>query len=177
MNKLDRNTGNLIMCIAEAVIGILLLANPIGFTSGIIIALGVVLTLMGAKELVRYFRADPETAAAGSGLAKGLLLAVSGIFCMFKAEWFIITFPILTVFYGVLNLVGGISKIQWAVDMFRQKQTYWYIEVLGAVLTIVFAVLILANPFATTTILWTFIGISLIAEAVIDIFAFALGRK
>ena len=96
---------------------------------------------------------------------------------MFKAEWFIITFPILTVFYGVLTLVGGISKIQWAVDMYRQKQSYWYIEVLGAVLTILFAILILTNPFASTAILWTFIGISLIAEAIIDILAFVLGRK
>ena len=177
MKKLDRNTGNLIMCITEAVIGILLLINPIGFTSGIIIALGVVLTLQGAKELLSYFKADPDSAAAGNGLAKGLLMAVSGIFCMFKAEWFIVTFPILTVFYGVLTLVGGISKIQWAVDMNRQKQNYWYIEVLGAVLTILFAILILTNPFASTAILWTFIGISLIAEAVIDILAFVLGRK
>ena len=159
MNKLNRNTGNLIMCITEAVIGILLLINPIGFTSGIIIALGVVLTLLGAKALVGYFKADAETASESSGLAKGLLLAVSGIFCMFKAEWFIIT------------------KIQWAVDMYRQKQSYWYIEVLGAVLTILFAILILTNPFASTAILWTFIGISLIAEAIIDILAFVLGRK
>lgn len=177
MSKIDRNTGNLIMCIAEAVVGILLLINPIGFTSGIIIALGIVLALLGAKELVGYFKADPDAAAEGSGLAKGLLCAVLGIFCMFKAEWFIITFPILTVFYGILTLVGGISKIQWAVDMLRQKQKYWHIEVLGAVVTIVFAILILTNPFASTAILWTFIGVSLIAEAIIDILAFVLGRK
>lgn len=43
MKKIDRNVGNLVMCIAEAVIGILLLVNPVGFTSGIIIALGIVL--------------------------------------------------------------------------------------------------------------------------------------
>ena len=177
MSKIGRNTGNLIMCIAEADIGILLLVNPIGFTFGIIMALGVVLTLMVSKSLAGYFKADAKTAAEGSGLAKGLLPAVSGIFCMFKAEWFIITFPILTVFYGVLTLVGGISKIQWAVDMYRQKQKYWYIEVLGAVLTILFAILILTNPFASTAILWTFIGISLITEAIIDILAFVLGRK
>ena len=137
----------------------------------------MVLALFGIKELVGYFKQDPDAAAESSGLAKGLLCAILGIFCMFKAEWFLVTFPILTVFYGILTLVGGISKIQWAVDMFRQKQKYWYIEVIGAVLTIVFAILILTNPFATTAILWTFIGISLIAEAIIDILAFVLGRK
>ena len=177
MSKLNRNMGNLLMCIAEALMGVLLLIDPLGFTSGIITVLGVILTLLGVKELIAYFKADAASAAAGGGLAKGLMFTVLGVFCIFKSEWFIVTFPILTVFYGILTLVGGISKIQWAVDMFRQKQKYWYIEVLGAVLTIVFAVLILTNPFASTAILWTFIGISLIAEAIVDILAFVLGRK
>lgn len=177
MNKLNRNMGNLLMCIAEALMGVLLLINPLGFTSGIITVLGVILTLIGVKELIAYFKADPESAAVGGGLAKGLLFTVLGIFCAFKSEWFIITFPILTVFYGILTLVGGISKIQWAVDMLRQKHKYWFIEVVGAVLSIVFAVLILMNPFASTAFLWTFIGISLIVEAIVDILAFVLGRK
>lgn len=174
--NIDRNTGNLILCIAEAAIGILLLIDPIGFTSGIIMALGLVLGILGIKELLDYFRTEPETAAKSNGLAKGLLMVLGGIFCIFRAEWFIITFPILTMFYGVLTLVGGISKIQWAVDMLRQKQKYWFIEVLGAVLTIIFAILILTAPFASTAFLWTFIGVSLIAEAIIDILAFVLGR-
>ena len=177
MRNIDRNTGNLIICIAEAVIGILLLVDPVGFTSGIIRALGVVLALQGARDLAAYFKADPETAAASSGLAKGLTLVVLGVFSLFRAEWFIISFPVLTVLYGVLTLVGGINKIQWAVDMYRQKHKYWYIEVLGAALTVIFAVLILTNPFASTVVLWTFIGISLIVEAIIDILAFVLGRK
>ena len=177
MRKFDRNTGNLIMCIAEAIMGVLLLINPLGFTAGIIICLGIVLALFGGKEVFCYFKSDPDTAAADSGLAKGLLFAILGIFCMFKAEWFIITFPILTTFYGILTLAGGISKVQWAVDMFRQKQKHWYIEVLGAVLTLVFAILIIANPFTSTAIVWTFIAVSLITEAVIDILAFALDRK
>ena len=80
-------------------------------------------------------------------------------------------------FYGILTLVGGISKFQWTVDMYRQKQKCWYIEILSAVLTLLFAILILSNPFASTAILWTFIGISLIDEAVIDILAFVMGRR
>lgn len=99
------------------------------------------------------------------------------IFIMFRSEWFIVTFPILTVFYGALSLAGGIGKIQWAVDMLRQKQKYWYIEIFGAILSVIFSVLILANPFASTAILWTFIGVSLLVEAVVDIIAFAAEKK
>lgn len=100
-----------------------------------------------------------------------------GLFCITKSEWFLVTFPVLTVFYGILTLVSGVSKVQWAVDMLRTRQKYWFVEVIGAVLTIVCAVLILTNPFASTDVLWTFIGITMIAEAVVDVAAFVLGRK
>ena len=177
MKNINRSTGNLIACIIEAILGILLLINPVGFTSGIIIALGVILTIQGVVSLLTYFRQEPETAAESNGLANGLIYTVVGLFCMFRSEWFIVTFPILTVLYGILTLVNGIRKVQWAVDMFRQKQKFWYITVIGAALTLLFAILILTNPFASTAILWTFIGITLLVEAVVDIFSFFLGRK
>ena len=88
-----------------------------------------------------------------------------------------VTFPLLTVLYGILTLVSGVSKVQWAVDMLRAKQKYWFVEVISAVLTIICAILILTNPFTSTAFLWTFIGVSMIVEAVVDVIAFFLGRK
>lgn len=165
------------MCLAEIVIGILLLINPIGFTSGIIIVLGLVMVIMGIGSLISYFKSDPAEAASQNGLAKGLLLTLAGCFCMFRSEWFIVTFPVLTVIYGVFTLGTGIHKIQWAVDMLRMKKRYWFVALVGAILTLVFAVLILTNPFATTAVLWTFIGVTLIVEAVIDVLSIVFGRK
>ncbi|EET60808.1 hypothetical protein BRYFOR_07271 [Marvinbryantia formatexigens DSM 14469] len=177
MSKINRNTGNLLTCILEILIGILLLVDPVGFTSGIIIIFGIVLVVGGIISTFGYFRADAETASQGNGLVKGILFVMLGLFCITKSEWFLVTFPVLTVFYGILTLVSGVSKVQWAVDMLRTRQKYWFVEVIGAVLTIVCAVLILTNPFASTDVLWTFIGITMIAEAVVDVAAFVLGRK
>lgn len=177
MNKINRNTGNLLTCIFEVLVGILLLINPIGFTSGIIIVFGIILAVTGIISLFRYFRENPETAAQESGLAKGLIYIVFGLFCAFKSEWFIITFPLLTVLYGILALVSGVSKVQWAVDMLRAKQKYWFIEIISATLTIICAILILINPFTSTAVLWTFIGVTMIIEAVVDVLAYIFGRK
>lgn len=177
MTKINRSTGNLLTCIFELLVGILLLINPVGFTSGIIIVFGIVLAVVGAVSLFRYFREDAETAAEEQGLTKGLIFVLLGLFCAFKSEWFIITFPLLTVLYGILALISGVSKVQWAVDMFRTKQKYWFVEAIGAALSILHAVLILAYPFASTAILWTFIGVAMIVEAVVDAVAFVLGRK
>lgn len=177
MYKFNRRKGNLLTCIAELLIGILLFINPVGFTSGIIIMLGVILAVSGIVNLFGYFRAAPEDAAEQGGLAKGLGLLLAGTFCMFRSNWFIVTFPLLTVIYGVLTLLGGINKVQWAIDMLRAKQKYWFVAIISAVLTLVFSALILANPFASTAVLWTIIAVTLIVEAVIDIVAFILGRK
>jgi len=177
MSKINRNTGNLLTCIFEILVGILLLIDPVGFTSGIIVAFGIVLAVIGAISLFRYFREDAETASQESGLTKGIIFVIFGLFCAFKSEWFIVTFPLLTVLYGILTLVSGVSKVQWAVDMLRAKQKYWFVEVIGAVLTIICAILILTNPFTSTVFLWTFIGVSMIVEAVVDVIAFILGRK
>lgn len=177
MEKVNRNFGTIIMCIAELIIGILLLIDPIGFTSGIIILLGVLLIVAGSKNMISYFRTDPEVASHQRYLATGLLLAISGLFCIFKSEWFFVAFPLLTVLYGILILVFGFNKIQWAVDLLRMKQKYWFITLIGALLSLIFAVIVLVNPFASTMTLWMFIAISLIVEAVVDVLSFIFGKK
>lgn len=177
MSQFKRSTGNLLMCIVELLVGILLLINPIGFTSGIIITLGIILALNGLRHTTRYFKDDPEEAAEQGSLVKGLIFLIAGLFCAFKSEWFIATFPVLTVIYGVATLLTGIRKIQWAIDMLRQKLKYWFVALIGAVLTLTFAILILCNPFSTTAILWTFIAVSLIVEAVVDILTYIFGKK
>ncbi|MCM1026574.1 MAG: DUF308 domain-containing protein [Roseburia sp.] len=177
MGKWKKNAGNLLMCLGEIVIGILLLINPIGFTAGIIMTLGILLAIFGIASVIGYFRAAPEEAALKGGLSIGLIAISVALVCIFKTEWFIAAFPLITVFYGVLILLSGIGKIQWAVDMLRMKQKYWFIALIGAALSVLFAVLVLTNPFSSTIILWNFIAISLIVEAVVDILTFILGKK
>lgn len=177
MNKINRNIVNIISCVAEIMIGILLLINPVGFTAGIIMALGIALAILGVSNIVGYFRTDPEEAAQTSGLMKGLLLVGGAFVCLFKTEWLIAAFPLITVFYGVVILITGINKLQWAVDLLRMKQKYWFVALIGALLSVLFAVIILMNPFASVGILWTFIAVSLIVEAVMDILTFIFGRK
>lgn len=177
MKKTISGNSNLFMSVVEIVIGILLLINPVGFTSGIIVAFGIVMMLMGVGQIIKYFATEAEEAAEGGKLARGILFAVLGGFCAFKSGWFIATFPVITILYGVLILVAGVSKLQKAVDMARVKQNYWFIALIGALLTLVFAILILANPFASTAVLWSFIGITLIVEAVMDVVTFIFAKK
>lgn len=165
------------MSIAEVIIGILLLVNPIGFTSGIIIAFGVVLMIMGIHKTVKYFRTEPEEAAVRQILVKGLLMLLAGAFCAFNSHWFIATFPVLTLVYGVVILITGITKVQWTIDIIRMKCSKWFWAAISAAISIVCGVVIVTSPFSTTAVLWMFIGISLIVEAVFDMIGSIFGNR
>lgn len=174
---LKRNLGSVAMSFAEIVIGILLLVNPVGFTSGIIVAFGVVLIIAGIGTTIKYFRTEPEKAAVGQVLVKGLLALLGGVFCAVNSHWFIATFPVLTLVYGVVILVTGITKLQWTVDSIRMKRSRWFWMAISAAISIVCGITVITNPFSTTAVLWMFIGISLIVDAVFDMLGGIFGNR
>ena len=174
---LKRNLGSVAMSLAEIIIGILLLVNPVAFTSGIIVAFGIVLMIMGIGTTIKYFRTEPEEAAVSQILVKGLLALLAGVFCAFNSHWFIATFPVLTLVYGVVILVTGITKLQWTVDIIRMKRSKWFWMAISAAISILCGITVITNPFSTTAVLWMFIGITLIVDAVFDMIGGIFGNR
>lgn len=174
---LKRNLGSVAMSLAEIIIGILLLVNPVAFTSGIIVAFGIVLMLVGVSTIIKYFRTEPEEAAVGQLLVKGLLELLGGAFCAFNSHWFIATFPVLSLIYGVVILVTGITKVQWTMDIIRMKRSKWFWMAISAAISILCGITVITNPFSTTAVLWMFIGISLIVDAVFDMIGGIFGNR
>lgn len=180
MSVIKMNMKEIFFCIAELIIGILLLINPVSFTSGIIVLLGVCMLATGILFGYKYFRMSAEQAKKGNMLTFAILLVMLGVFCILRTDWFIATFPILTVLYGIIMLVAGISKIQTMVDMLRLHNNKWFWAGINAAVSIVCAVIILWSPFTSTAVLWMFSGVSLIVEAVLDIitiFLAYIGKK
>ena len=173
---LQKNMSGVVLALGELIVGALLLFRPVAFTRGILIALGVVLAAAGLVSVVRYFRTNPLQAARERGLARGLGLLAVGAFCALNSEWFIAAFPVLTMLYGVLLLFGGLYKVQKAVDLLRLHTGVALWAGISAASTLLFAVIILCNPFATLSALWIFIGAILIGEAALDVAAMLLGQ-
>ncbi len=165
---------SLFLSLLEVVVGILLLVNPVGFTSGIIMAFGAVMLIVGFFKGVEYFRTPAQEAAEASSLTIGIILVLVGLVAMIKTNWILATFPVVTLIYGIVILVAGVHKLQKTVDQLRSKEKFWYLSLIAAALTIIFAVLIIANPFATTEALWMFTGITLLVEAAVDMVSYFL---
>lgn len=167
-------SGNVGACVLEIVVGVLLLINPVGFTSAIIIGAGILMVLVGLVSIIRYFTTDPEIAAQQQLLFKGLLLAMGGLACIVKHNWFLTAFPLLTVLYAIAMLLLAASRLQKMADMRRFHLSTWYMPGIAAALAAAMAAIILINPFGAVTAVWTFVAISLIAQAVVEIVTIAL---
>ena len=169
MKRVTQRISGILLCAVELLVGILLLIDPSGLTSGMILAAGILLLLAGLWQMIRYFLMKPEDAAQRQLLFRGLCAMLAGGFAALHVEWILSVFPFLTMLYGLCVLLIGLRRIQWTVDMIRLNMRRWYWPAIGALLSLAVAAVILLNPFGTTVAMWTFTGIALIAEAVVDI--------
>ena len=166
----------LIACIIELVIGILLLINPVGFTAAIVTVAGLALIVWGVFCAIRYFKTSPAEASQHQELAKGFGAILLGGICVFQFNWLVMATPLLGGAYGLAILAAGVFKTQRAVDLLRLKRQFWYIAAAGALVALVMGFIVLLNPF-TSSFLWIFIAIALLATGAIDIVALCLSPR
>ncbi len=169
---LDR-FGGVITALCELGVGIFLFIDHDKFSETIITVIGVVIAAMGIFEVLGYFRMTPEDGAESMGMTRGLLGLLIGFFCVFRAEWFTSTFPVMTVVYGVAMAVLGIRKLAETVDMLRLRNGSWAWKLAGGLVTAICAVITLKRPWEGDA-MWIFIGVALVVESIIDIVALVM---
>lgn len=175
--QLKDNLSGVLTCLFEILVGVLLLVNPAAFTAAIIVIAGILLMITGVINILKYFKTAPEEAAKSQTMTKGLFALVAGCFCTFQSEWFIATFPIITLIYGVVIFLTGLSKVQWTIDALRLKKNKWFLIAISALLSLICGILIIQKPFSSTAALWIFAGVSLIAESALDFAALLFANQ
>jgi len=176
MKNLTKKTSiSLILAVCELLLGLLLLTNPVGLTSVVIIVLGALLILLGAYDLFQYIRLPKEEAAKTWKLASGAGILAIGVVVIANQEWMAQMLGTMTTLYGGIALAGAFMKMQIAVDALRSKHPFWYMMGISFLATIILAVLLFVNPF-TESAVWIVTGIVLLVLAVLDTLYFILGR-
>ena len=169
MKFLKQNSVNLLISLCELIIGILLLIDPTSFSNGIIITFGAACLAFGIVQIVFYWKKPLTEAISRFYLMKGLISISAGLFCICFSHWFLETFKLLSFLYGIFLLISGFYKVQWSVDLLRQKEKRWWLAAISAGLSILFSLVIIGNPFSAVAVTWIFSGVVLIAEAIIDL--------
>lgn len=166
---LTSKIGNILLCIAEIIVGVLLLVNPDAVTSAFIIGAGAVMILTGIVFCTLYFVGEAEKMVIKQLLFKGLLLIILGVLCVTQYGVLLAALPFVTWVYAIAMLILAAYKVQCTVDILRLSGIRWYFPAISAALAVVLALFILLNPNTAMNIVWDFMGVSIILEAGLEI--------
>lgn len=133
----------LIVAIAFAILGVLLLIFPYQIYDFFGYLLGVCAVGFGVYLLVIYFMRKKAASLLAVDLFGGILLTAFGFTCIAMharvSEY-------TAVVFGLLLIAGSIIKFQNAIDLFRLGLVKWWIVTILAGISVVFAILLLARP-------------------------------
>ncbi len=174
-NFLNR-VGLLIICIIEIAVGVIIVFNPEKIARTAILVAGIGLLVYGVISVISYIRTEPLIAATGLKLFKGLAALAAGLYFVFDSRSAYEMISVYSEVFGLILLLLGIYKIQSAVDMLRLRLRFWYVALVSAALSLIFAMVIFADPFRVPETLWLFIGVCVIVEGISDFITFLVGR-
>jgi uncharacterized membrane protein HdeD (DUF308 family) len=159
-------------------LGAFLLLQP-GIALNIVCyALGALVLLCAAVQLVRYFVAE-------RGLFQSQITLVSGIVCLALGAFLIlrsdVVVRILPILFGLFVVFDSLGRIQSALELRRCEYPSWKGVLLLALLSVVLGVIMIVNPFGTMETLVMAIGIILLIEGALNLLttlytAFAVRR-
>ena len=128
-------------------------------------ALGIGMLVVGIVHIILYFTRDHFNGILHMDLTIGVVLASFGAFMLMHSDFVGMAIPFGI---GILLLIGGITHIQYALDMRRLYYFRWNICLGIAVLLVAAGLVLLYNPFNEKAMIY-FIGGALIVSGISSI--------
>lgn len=153
------------MSLVSILFGILFLGFPgmvaavIGYTTG------AALLIKGIMDIYAYFKLKEESVYSSKFII-GVGLALLGAYILIRPGFVV---SILPVFFGFAIIVNGLTTIRLGIDMKKKESAKWHWSVISGAIIVILGIIILFNPFATSLILFMYIGIFMIVSAILNI--------
>ena len=157
----------LILNIAIAVLGLIMVIIPDEFNRFMGQILGVGLIIWGVLRCISFLRLKGEDMFGSFALVQGAGMLGFGIFFLVKPNSF---GELLNVALAIIVMLIAVLKIQNAINYMKLKIKNWWLHLILAVLLLGFGVVALVRPEGiAANLLLIFIGISFVVSAVWDI--------
>lgn len=158
--------GYIALSIVFCIVGVLLVAwSDIG-TQVLSLALGIAMIVFGGIKIVGYFSKDLFRLAFQFDLELGIISAVLGIIVLLNPFG---TITFIFIVMGIAILADALFKIRIAIDAKRFGVGAWWMILSLAFLTAIAGVLLVFRPWESANILTVLLGISLLAEGVLNL--------
>lgn len=165
----------ILLAVFYLILGIILVLFPEGSGYAICYLIGGLTIIYGIFHLVLYQRTKSPFVTYRYDLVQGIIGLAIGIYVMIVPEILIETLPVVL---GVVVMIDSIVKIQNAWDLKRMGYDRWWLVMIGALVTLVFGLLMVFYPFTVYLSVIVFVGISLIVNGVSDLITiFILNKK
>lgn len=155
-----------IMSVLLFAVGMCLIIWPALITKVICYVIGSIALIAGIIELVIFFARDISVRTVSYSLIIGFLLSIFGLILLLKPDNSAVFFSML---FGVFIIIDSVLKLQTSFELRNLGVLRWWVNLLLALASAVLGVLLVINPFATTNILFVFMGISLVVDALENI--------
>lgn len=154
--------------ICYTLIGVILLCFPTTTLNLVGNLLAAAVAAMGVTRLIRYLKRDSASEYMENDLVAAVILLLIALFIFFGKGLIVSIIPFLL---GIGILVSGIGKLQQALDLRRLNASYWGGVMAISVISMVFGLIMVFNPFDTVVTLLMCIGIGMIFTGVTDFIA------
>ena len=157
---------NYFLPIVYFILGLLMVIFPGTVNDIINYIIGGLLMLFGIDYIVRYLSNNKVTTYSKYSLTVGIVPIICGVFLICNPEVLVSIIPFVA---GMIILMDAFEKLKHAIDLKKMKYDEWWVDLIVAILFIVFGIIVIMNPFDAAKLLIRILGIFFLVDCFIDV--------
>ena len=161
---------SVITIIVSLLIGAVLLIKPDESLKLVSLLCGITVIALGIAALFSYFTKYKTAVLA----VLGTVSIIGGIIISVKYQAIM---SVIIFIFGLFILLSGIVDFFSAIDSKKSDISSWIVSLVLAVVTMVFGLVIMVNPFSSVVVMTRILGVGLIVYAVMDLISFIQIKK
>jgi len=151
---------------AMAILGLFLVIWPYIYAVILCYLFGTIMIVTGIVRIISYIRREVSGFLSWYELPLGLLDILMATVFFLHPQSVMRVLPIIVAF---MIMVDSMFNLQRAIDMKRMGLSRWWVILLFSIISVLFALLLMINPFEGSITLIIFIGITLIIDSIQNI--------
>lgn len=148
------------------ILSLFLIVKPEASLNFIMMFLGCITILDGIIHIISYFSTSAELKTFSFELVQGILGTILGFVFIYNPQIIVSFLPFII---GAWIIVEGIIKFQFSFNIKANETGNWIAMMLVSLLTIIFGLIIIFNPFGTAIAITSLSGIFLLISEILNI--------